>query len=240
MAGIIGAAPHNYNNITYTGVAPEVDFLDAQQSYSNLQSPYDDIVDALRWAKDNGADVINLSMNWDVWEYGWRGEDEMSQFIDTLVDDGIVVVNAAGNAGERRASGQIMGSKGHQTHGFETGALGSTVPGCSEVTISNIVKVTLIWNKEIFSIPPGPPPAHPPAPRLGLEISNVTGPVASSVGTSDLGARAGGNSYSYRQVKFTGIANASYKVRVTGQNLSMPQEYEVWLSKNSYLRVVHK
>ena len=153
VAGIIAA-----NGPMLTGVAPDVELLDAQADWKQdsfifgnsvffqlNQDNYSDTMDAIRWASEKNrilnssekADIINLSAGWDVWEYRRDGSDPMSQLIDEVVDSGIVFVVAAGNEAMRRATGDIISNLdpiNTEEHKFKVGRLG-------------IVKVTLLWDK---------------------------------------------------------------------------------------------
>ena len=57
-----------------------------------------DIAEAIKFAADNGADVINMSL-------GGGGESQlMEEAIDYAHSKGVVIIAAAGNSGESSAS----------------------------------------------------------------------------------------------------------------------------------------
>ncbi|MGR0221923.1 S8 family serine peptidase [Agromyces sp. ZXT2-6] len=81
------------------GVAPEADLLTASVAFGqDSGSPYtndEQIAEAVRWAVDNGADVINMSLtrNTRDWPESWD-----DAFLYAFEND-VVVVAAAGNRG---------------------------------------------------------------------------------------------------------------------------------------------
>lgn len=81
------------------GVAPDADLLTASVAFGqDSGSPYtndDQIAEAVRWAVDNGADVINMSLtrNTSDWPESWD-----DAFLYAYAND-VVVVAAAGNRG---------------------------------------------------------------------------------------------------------------------------------------------
>ncbi|MFT4051626.1 MAG: S8 family serine peptidase [Microbacterium sp.] len=79
------------------GVAPEASLLSISIGFgATSSSPFvDQVADAMRWAVDNGADVINLSFttNTLTWDEAW---DEAFLY---AFDNDVVVVVAAGNKG---------------------------------------------------------------------------------------------------------------------------------------------
>ncbi|HEU4757253.1 MAG TPA: S8 family serine peptidase, partial [Agromyces sp.] len=81
------------------GVAPEVDLLTASVAFGQdtgaEQSNDDQIAEAVKWAVDNGADVINMSLTTNVpdWPESW---DDAFLY---AFDHDVVIVVAAGNRG---------------------------------------------------------------------------------------------------------------------------------------------
>ncbi|WP_222855793.1 S8 family serine peptidase [Microbacterium jejuense] len=79
------------------GVAPEAQLLSVSVGFgsSATRSFADQIVDAIHWSVDNGADVINMSLTTNVpdWPESW---DEAFQY---AFDNDVVIVVAAGNRG---------------------------------------------------------------------------------------------------------------------------------------------
>ncbi len=81
------------------GVAPEADLITASVAFGQdtgaLQSNDDQIAEAVRWAVDSGADVINMSLtrNTPDWPESW---DDAFTY---AFENDVVVVAAAGNRG---------------------------------------------------------------------------------------------------------------------------------------------
>ncbi len=90
IAGVIAA---ERNDFGITGVAYNAKIMPVRVLDANIQGYPDEIAAGIRYAADNGANVINLSLG------GWfpsRLEDEAIQY---ATDKGVVVVIAAGNEG---------------------------------------------------------------------------------------------------------------------------------------------
>ena len=94
VAGIIGAKAADANGVT--GVAPEVSFLAYRVFGCNGGVDNDIIVSALERAYRDGAQVVNMSIGDD---YASWPEEPTAQASDVLVQNGIVVAVAMGNAG---------------------------------------------------------------------------------------------------------------------------------------------
>lgn len=94
VAGIIAAAIDN--NTGVVGVAPGVDLINAKVLKNNGSGYYSWIADAIRWATDNGAEIINMSLS------GRYSSYTLQQAVDYAWDHGVIVVAAAGNEGRRR------------------------------------------------------------------------------------------------------------------------------------------
>ena len=216
VAGIIGAAD---NGSDVTGVAPEVEFLDAANNLSwrkHIENDYDETMDAIKWAAhsrrllapdaDDKADVVNISSSWLPWKYGRKGQDLMSELIEKLaIDDGIVFVNAAGNFALLRTSGQIMGTQQNKQHDFNTEKQPS-------------VTVTLIWDDDTKD--------------LDLEILDSSGETIKQ-SNNDGGAKGISDAgLYYEQLSFDTNSSNEFTVCVVGHNVQSPQEYEVWLNGN--------
>ncbi|MCY3551366.1 MAG: S8 family serine peptidase [Candidatus Poribacteria bacterium] len=206
VAGIIGAAD-NGNNIT--GVAPEVEFLDA--AYVLLlrrvfEGDYDDAMDAIKWAAhpprwyapdaDDKADVVNLSSGWPPWMYGRKGEDPMSKLINDLVaDHGKVFVTSAGNGALRRTSGPIWATGDNAIHNFD-------------IKNQDAVRVTLIW---------------------GDHTEDLDLVIWDSSNGKKIRESSNHGTY-YEQLDFDTNQSHKYTVQVVGHDVSSPQQYEVWLT----------
>ena len=151
VAGIIGAA---LDNNVFTGVAPEVELLDAQVDLDGNslftvlgQRTYGDAMDAINWAahkktlhSNRKADIISMSLRWRIWEYGRSGNDLMSELIDEVVGDGVVFVVAAGNDALERDNDRISINTSPKQHRFTVDS--DIKKGWGRVTI------TLIWDTE--------------------------------------------------------------------------------------------
>ena len=90
VAGTVGG---NGAGGTTTGVAPNVSLLIAKVCNSNGWCFNSDIVDAIQWSVENGADIISMSL-------GDRSRSiPIGSAIDNAVSMGVVVIAAAGNDG---------------------------------------------------------------------------------------------------------------------------------------------
>jgi serine protease len=92
VAGTIGATANNNTGIT--GAAPGVKILPVQVLCGDDGSGFSsDVANGIKWAADNGADVINLSL-------GGSGASSAEQSaIQYARNKGVVVVASAGNTG---------------------------------------------------------------------------------------------------------------------------------------------
>ncbi|MFI1355596.1 type VII secretion-associated serine protease mycosin [Streptomyces sp. NPDC020898] len=108
MAGIIAAHGHGYNNDDgVLGIAPEVKILPVRVILEDKDSARgkarntrgNALAEGIRWATDQGADVINLSLGDDSSSaHPEPAEDEAVQY---ALEKGAVVVASAGNGGEK-------------------------------------------------------------------------------------------------------------------------------------------
>lgn len=95
IAGIIAAQP---GEVPVVGVAPgvrimDVRFLDSSNRFSARD--WDTFVDALDYAVDNGAQIINLSIYANA-----RPPSQFERAIERAVSSGVIVVGIAGNTGQ--------------------------------------------------------------------------------------------------------------------------------------------
>ncbi|MFH1946901.1 MAG: S8 family peptidase [Candidatus Magasanikbacteria bacterium] len=88
VAGIIGARGNNKTD--GVGINWEVKLMNIKVLGNTGSGNLDTIDDAIRYAVDNGADVINISM------VGYYTED-MDKAVDYAYEQGVVVIAAAGN-----------------------------------------------------------------------------------------------------------------------------------------------
>jgi len=84
------------SNGKYKGVAPDADLLIAKVCTDDGYCTDSDILEAMQWASDNGADVLNMSFGSGPTD----GTDPLSIAVDELTErTGILSVIAAGNSG---------------------------------------------------------------------------------------------------------------------------------------------
>ena len=90
-----GSGPSGTDGVI--GVAPEANLLSVSVGFSGAgtRSSDDQIAEAVRWAVDNGADVINMSLTRNTLEWPESWDDA---FLYAMTND-VVVVAAAGNRG---------------------------------------------------------------------------------------------------------------------------------------------
>lgn len=103
--GSIAAGRGSPDGTGMIGVAPEASLLSISVGFgANAAVPFtDQIVDAMTWAVDHGADIINLSLTTNTldWDPSW---DKAFQY---AFDNDVVVVVAAGN---RRSGTSMVGA----------------------------------------------------------------------------------------------------------------------------------
>jgi subtilisin family serine protease len=91
VAGIIAARANN--NLGISGIAPEAKIMPLKAGFSTGSSAFlqtDDIIQAINYAIDNGADVINMS-------FAGYGLNVLSTILNQANSRGIICVAAAGN-----------------------------------------------------------------------------------------------------------------------------------------------
>jgi serine protease len=95
VAGTIAQSTNN--NYGVAGIAYQAKIMPLKVLGGSGGGTVSDIAEAIKFAADNGADVINLSL-------GGSGESHlMKEAIDYATDKGVVVVAAAGNSGQNSA-----------------------------------------------------------------------------------------------------------------------------------------
>ncbi|HEX9815950.1 MAG TPA: S8 family serine peptidase [Candidatus Thermoplasmatota archaeon] len=120
MAGIVAAATNN--GIGISGGAPGATVMpiryamfDVRQPDLGLVETYQNVLDpsklteAIRFATENGADVISISQGFPVYPDDYPAWVEMRAAIDEAWAAGIVIVAAAGNSGAGAEVGEIEG-----------------------------------------------------------------------------------------------------------------------------------
>ncbi|MBI4128021.1 MAG: S8 family peptidase [Parcubacteria group bacterium] len=90
VAGIIGALDNNEGTV---GVAPEVSLYAIKVLGADGTGTLEDIIEGIRWATENGMNVINMSV------VTLQDTYEFHEAIRAAFDAGIVIVAAAGNSG---------------------------------------------------------------------------------------------------------------------------------------------
>ncbi len=224
VAGIIGAADDG-NDLT--GVAPGVQLLNAGISsdlrrinnifFSEVEVDYGEAMNAIGWAAQKHslsnakekADIINMSLGWEIWDYGREGVDPMSELIDEVVTDGVIFVKSAGNDGYNRVSGTIDIESPPDFHAFEK-------------RDSNI-EIYLMW--------------YTGTSDLDLVILDANGEeVISSRTTQDHPKEYSGAFC--EQVTLT-EPNGWYELKVEAASLKeTDQHYEAWVSRGAYFTYV--
>lgn len=93
------AAAIGNNAIGVIGMAPEAKIMPLRVLGADGSGSSDDIAEAILWAADNGADVINLSLGGssDLLGRIFNKVDPTNEAIEYANDKGVVVVAAAGN-----------------------------------------------------------------------------------------------------------------------------------------------
>lgn len=96
VAGVVGAVTNNKSGVA--GVAPESKLM-AVRAFGALDGANpDDVGDAIMWAADNGAKVINLSLGASIPLIVTGSQQDLA--IPYAVARGALVVAAAGNSGD--------------------------------------------------------------------------------------------------------------------------------------------
>jgi len=93
IAGLVGAIPNNGKGIA--GVNWNVKLMPIKALDSKGEGLVSDVSQAIKWAADNGARVINLSIGWQ----GLPGMQVLQESISYAFNKGVLVVAAAGNDG---------------------------------------------------------------------------------------------------------------------------------------------
>ena len=238
VAGIIGAAADNKE---VTGVAPEVQFLDATLNsvstiiriINNLfdegEANYGEAMDAINWAAKNHkilnaaekADIINMSQGWNAWEYGRNGDDPMSELVDQVVRDGVIFVKSAGNEAYRRATETISSNSGFKHHEFIVND-----------DMEGEVEVTLVWDTETNDLDLAILDSGNKNKEIKASRTNQTVILGKTWGKTYHDKTEFGGTF-YEQVKFKAKPNVVYILQVEAPKLQNPhgQAYEAWVTR---------
>lgn len=95
---------------TYRGVSPGVSLMIAKVLDASGIGHYDDVIAAIEWCVENGADVISLSLGGEVFR-GNCDYDIVAQAVNEAVESGVTVVVAAGNMGRKGITTPACASK---------------------------------------------------------------------------------------------------------------------------------
>ncbi|OPH56227.1 hypothetical protein BC351_29105 [Paenibacillus ferrarius] len=99
VAGIIGA---KNNETGVVGVAPDADLYAVKVLDATSKGYLSDVIAGIDWAVDHNIDVINLSMATSV------DSPALHRAVDQAYDNGLLVVAAAGNAGNKEGTGDSI------------------------------------------------------------------------------------------------------------------------------------
>jgi len=97
------------------GVAPGAALMPLRVLDANNQGNEHDLIDALFWAADNGADLINLSLSFSA---AYTPSVELQQALERARSMGVVIIGAAGNGG-----GDTVGWPAASPHVLAVGAV---------------------------------------------------------------------------------------------------------------------
>mgnify|MGYP001178211229 CR=1 FL=1 len=92
VAGIIGACTNNAAGVA--GVAPDVRLMPLKALNDSGNGSYSDVADAIIYAADNGAKIVNLSLG------GASFSSTLAAAVQYASSRGVLVVAASGNAGQ--------------------------------------------------------------------------------------------------------------------------------------------
>ncbi|WP_413161103.1 S8 family serine peptidase [Capilliphycus salinus ALCB114379] len=96
VAGVIAA---ENNEFGITGVAPNAQIMPVRVLTDDQGGIYS-VVSGIRYAVDNGADVINMSLGFESYSSYYYHFNPLQEAIQYATDNGVVVVSSAGNDGE--------------------------------------------------------------------------------------------------------------------------------------------
>ena len=98
VAGTIGAYTNNYTGVA--GVNWSVSLMPIRVLGAGGSGTIADLASGIKWAVDNGADIINLSLGMRPTEsWHWEALDELEQQIKYAYSRGVIVAAASGNDG---------------------------------------------------------------------------------------------------------------------------------------------
>ena len=89
MAGLIAGIGTDTNH--YLGIAPQAKILSVKVSSGEIVTAQRGVAEAVRWAVDNGAKIINIPLGWDAWS---TTNEETMQY---ALSQGALIVASTGN-----------------------------------------------------------------------------------------------------------------------------------------------
>ncbi|MFV8828212.1 S8 family peptidase [Alkalihalobacterium sp. APHAB7] len=100
VAGTVGAID---NNLGVIGVAYQSDLYAVKVLNNDGSGSYAGIAEGIEWSILNGMDIINMSLG------GSQSSSILKEFCDLAYDEGLLVVAAAGNSGNRGGNNDSVG-----------------------------------------------------------------------------------------------------------------------------------
>ncbi|RPF53386.1 S8 family peptidase [Aquisalibacillus elongatus] len=100
VAGTVAAQD---NDVGVVGVAPDASLYAVKVLDEDGSGSYSGIAEGIEWAVENDADVINMSLG------GSTDSSVLEEFVDLAYEEGVLVVAAAGNDGNRGGNNDTVG-----------------------------------------------------------------------------------------------------------------------------------
>jgi len=147
VAGIAAAAT---NDIGIAGVAPDASIMPVRVLDEAGVGSDEAIAEAVVWAADNGADIINLSLGESGFISRFTKGGTLNRAIRLVAEQGVVVVAASGNEGRRGQQYRI---------GVDVLVVNATDPDGTLTSFSNVGDVRAISAPGagiMSTAPPGP------------------------------------------------------------------------------------
>ena len=164
---VAGIAAASSNNLGVAGAAPLASILPVRVLDANGAGSDETIAEAIRWAADNGADVINLSLGESGFISRLTRGSSLNRAIREVAAEGVVVIAAAGNEGTAGQRYRI---------GVDVLVVNATDQKGSVAEFSNVGDVRSISapGVEILSTAPTEPTAIWPSGTNGYEVLDGT------------------------------------------------------------------
>ena len=181
---VAGIAAASSNDIGIAGVAPNASIMPVRVLDAEGAGNDDVIADGIRWAADNGADVINLSLGESGFISRFTRGSSLNAAIRQVNADGVVVIAAAGNEGTAGQQYRI---------GVDLLVVNATDPSGQLTSFSNVGDVRAISapGEAILSSAPIEPTAIWPGGTDGyepLDGTSMAAPIVSGVAALALAA----------------------------------------------------